>query len=148
MQKDLWTNIFTYKQDIKLKRYVKNFGENWNEVAKKLKKFTPEECHKRYQQIKDIKIIKVMFTEEEDKLLEEKVEAHGKRWYIVVKFFSGKTQNDLKNRYYRHIRKQYEPNQKLDNNLQNTPTEYSFDDFQIDPEDFAAFEDSFVSLIM
>ena len=148
MHQDFRAITFTYKQDVKLKRYVKEFGENWDLVSKKSKKFTPEQCFNRYQHIKDMKIIKVTFTDEEDKLLKEKVEAYGKRWYIVVKFFSGKTQNDLKNRYYRHIRKENPDNLKKENTYQQTSNEVDFNDFQLNEEDYFDFGEPFINSIM
>ena len=98
---------FSYKQDLKLKKLVEEYGEYaWPQVASKMRKFTAEECHQRYQYLCKHKKKKVQFTHEEDVLLEQKVKEYGKRWHLIIPFFKNKSMNDLKNRYYRFIIKQ------------------------------------------
>ena len=105
---------FSYKQDLKLKKLVGEYGEYaWPQIASRMRKFTPEQCHERYQYLCKHQKKKVQFTHEEDVLLEEKVQEYGKRWHLIVPFFKNKSMNDLKNRYYRFVTKQKRAVEKI-----------------------------------
>lgn len=44
-------------------------------------------------------IIKPKWSQEEEELLMKKVEEHGKKWYLIQKYFEGRSENDIKSRW-------------------------------------------------
>ena len=47
------------------------------------------------------------WTEYEDKLLEQKVNELGRKWSVIAKFFPGRTDINIKNRYASHTTKKF-----------------------------------------
>ena len=96
---------FTYKQDVRLRKLVNDFGtENWKFISQQMKHFTPKECKERYHLILNGAVIKRPWSNEEDRQLKALVESYGTKWTFFLIFFKDRTINDLKNRYYRFIR--------------------------------------------
>ena len=96
---------FTYKQDLRLKRCVKEYGmHNWDKVAQKMKHFTAQECEARYNHIINGDLVKRPWTLEEDRTIKKMVETYGTRWHYFIHCFSDRSINDIKNRYYRYVR--------------------------------------------
>ena len=100
---DRETPKFTYKLDRKLKKYVRECGMfNWDEVSKRMKRFTPEECKERYYEL--CTTTKEPFTLEEDLAISHLVKEYGTKWELFVSLFKDRNINDIKNRYYRYIK--------------------------------------------
>ena len=91
---------FTYKQDLRLKRCVKEDGmHNWDKVAQKMKHFTAQECEARYNHIINGDLVKRPWTLEEDKLLIQKINECGKKWSIICMALKGRSETAAKNRW-------------------------------------------------
>ena len=95
---------FTWDDDAKLRKLVKKHGEGeWKFISEKMKKFTPRECKERFDQVLIHRTYKTKWTLEEDMKVKQLVKDYGTRWSIISKFFTTRSVNDLKNRFYRFI---------------------------------------------
>lgn len=47
------------------------------------------------------------WTREEDELLSEKYVELGPQWTVIAKFFDGRSENNVKNRWYTHLKSRY-----------------------------------------
>lgn len=102
---------FTAQEDNLLSSIISSVGENdWNYVSKIMRsnKFdrNARQCKDRYYHYLDPKInINFHWKPEEDELLMKKVEEEGKKWKLMEKFFPGRTEVSLRNRYNLLLRK-------------------------------------------
>ena len=91
---------WTKEEDLAIIKWVKKHGpRNWSGISSQLKGRIPKQCRERYVNHLDPKINKSEFTEEEDKLIEDLVARYGTKWSKISKFFQGRTDNSIKNRY-------------------------------------------------
>ena len=94
---------FSKADDEKLRKAVSEEGvNNWHAVAKKVFPFSPRQCKFRYEVYLQGSFHKSQWTEEEDRLLDEKYVEFGRNWLKMVPFFDGRNANNLKNRFYRY----------------------------------------------
>ena len=90
----------------KLQKLVKEYGKNWEKISSKMKKYSPEECAKMYRSKYDKIKNKRPWTIEEDKTIQTLYTEYGAQWNTFVSFFVDRSSCDIKNRYYRFVRKQ------------------------------------------
>lgn len=100
----LHKNPFSIEEDKLILKLVEIIGENnWVDIAKYMKKKNYDrnsrQCRDRYYHYLNPNINKLMWSKEEDDLLMEKVENEGKKWKKFEKFFPGRTEVQLRNRY-------------------------------------------------
>ena len=118
-------SFFSPKDDAKLRKLQKQYGENWKEIAKKMKNFSARQCRDRYISYLMTENSGDPWTEEEDLLLLKKYHELGKNWQLIMTFFKRRNLNSVKNRFYRHIRKSYLNNQTTSNGNGSAPIQTS-----------------------
>ena len=93
-------NGFKPEEDEKLIELVNNLGTKcWTAIAKQMPGRNARQCRERQKQYLDPSINKDDFTEEEDKLLLEKIQQLGTEWKEIKNFFLNRTETQLKNRF-------------------------------------------------
>ena len=93
---------FTQEEDIKLKSLVMQFGDqNWKEISKHMFKRSPRQCRERYKFYLSPNLNNMIWTKEEDTYLQILVSYYGNKWSLISKFFLGRTEINVKCRYYR-----------------------------------------------
>ena len=99
----LLTILWTPEEDAKLKELVKAFGtSDWHKISKSFLRHNSRQCKERWAAIKPqgrYFLKPCLFTREEDVLLWKKVQQYGKKWELINKCFTGKTEEQLKTRY-------------------------------------------------
>lgn len=98
---------WTLEEDKKLIEWVKIKGSNnW----KKCKKFVGrigKQCRERWYNVLNPNIKKGKWSKNEINLLFDLFNKYGTKWSIISKFFEGRTENALKNRFYSMLRKHF-----------------------------------------
>ena len=91
---------FTHEEDQRLIELVKQYGEkSWKKIASIMKTRTTRQCRERYINYLNPALLNGPWSEEEDKLLIEKVKEMGPKWAQIVKFFKARSDVNIKNRY-------------------------------------------------
>lgn len=96
--------LFSERDDANLKKLVKRYGEDWEMISDKIKKFSPRQCKDRYTVYLSGEFRNDPWTEEEDLKLAELYREFGPRWCEICKFFDGRHSNSVKNRWHRYIK--------------------------------------------
>lgn len=78
-------------------------GESWEEIAKKLPGQTPKQCHDRYANYLRDGLKSEPWTQEEDEMLIEMHKEIGPKWVKMMKRLPGRSGNDIKNRWHKHL---------------------------------------------
>ena len=90
-------------EDLLIKEFVQENGTgDWTKIPSRLKENgrTPRQCRERYEMhLKETDGEKVPWTEEHDRLLEEKVQRYGHNWKIISQFFPGYTPIQIQYKY-------------------------------------------------
>mmetsp|Transcript_20894 Transcript_20894/g.26437 ORF Transcript_20894/g.26437 Transcript_20894/m.26437 type:complete len:339 (+) Transcript_20894:325-1341(+) len=94
------------EEDELVKQLVEKYGpRSWSVIAKHLKGRIGKQCRERWHNHLDPTINREPWTEEEDDLLIEKHEELGNKWAEISKYFNGRTDNMIKNRWNSTIRR-------------------------------------------
>lgn len=130
-------NPFTEEEDNLISQLVKCFGENnWSAVSQHMKQNNFDrnirQCRDRYYHYLNPKIKNSEWTTEEDELLMENVKKNGNRWKKMEKFFPGRTEVSLRNRYNLLIRKQNKIAKKIKKKSDIMSDNFSFLDSYYD----------------
>ena len=88
---------------------------SWSIVAAKLPTRTGKQCRERWHNHLDKAIDKGEWTIEEDKLLLEAHKSKGNRWAEIAKMISGRTDNQIKNRWNSALRRELRKLNRLAN---------------------------------
>lgn len=95
---------FSSDEDEKIKSLISEYGEkNWETIAGFLPGRTPRSVKERWNTYLRPNVNRNPFTHEEDLLLIQKYEELGPKWVEISRFFVGRTDNSLKNRWYNHL---------------------------------------------
>lgn len=98
---------FSKEEDARLVEIVNKMGDNfegWNVVAEKMKTRTARQCRERWVSYLSPNIRVEKWTEDEDKILIEKINKIGKKWTEIASYFNGRSGSDIKNRWYSHLK--------------------------------------------
>ena len=94
-------NKFSPQDDEILKCLVAQYGESsWIRIAEHMEGRNSRQCRERWLNYLSPALNKSDFTPEEDALLNQKVEELGQKWVQISKFFTGRTDQMVKNRYF------------------------------------------------
>ncbi|OHT15944.1 hypothetical protein TRFO_13624 [Tritrichomonas foetus] len=103
---------FTREEDDALKKAVYEIGDlNWKVIAKKVKNRDAKQCKDRWTNYLSPDISKRQWTALDEQILVENVFIHGKRWKALCPLLGGRSEIELKNRYYlieRRLKKKQE----------------------------------------
>ncbi|EAX82776.1 Myb-like DNA-binding domain containing protein [Trichomonas vaginalis G3] len=96
----LHRQVFTSYEDARLKLLVQQYGEkNWNLISCMMPCRTPRQCRERYKGHLSPEILNLPWTPQEDRLLIEKYTVLGRKWSKIAKFFVGRSDSNIKNRW-------------------------------------------------
>ena len=99
---------FSEWEDEKMKELVGNGKKvDWDYVAQFIPGRTGRQCKERWQNYLDPIINNAKWSEEEDKLLQEKYSEYGPKWVHISQFFNGRTDISIKNRWISLMRKDH-----------------------------------------
>lgn len=97
---------FSPEEDMKLCKIVALHGPHkWDEIALLMPGRTGRQCRDRFHNYLNPTLVNGPWSKEEDKLLEQKVYELGQHWNKIVKFFRGRSENNIKNRWYTYVSK-------------------------------------------
>ncbi|CAM8980180.1 unnamed protein product [Rhodiola kirilowii] len=103
---DLRKGPWMREEDVKLQKLVRKHGaRNWRKLGHALNR-CGKSCRLRWHNhLKPdiISVRQVPFTRQEDKVIVSMVRISGKKWSQIAKTLPGRTDNQVKNRYYSAI---------------------------------------------
>ncbi|CAD8179808.1 unnamed protein product [Paramecium pentaurelia] len=95
------------EEDQQLLNLISQFGKKWSKIAQILINRNSKQCRNRFVNTLDPKLKQHSFTQQEDQLIYEKYIQYGSKWSFISKFIEGRSDNQIKNRFYNNIRSQY-----------------------------------------
>ena len=119
---------FTHQDDMNLMKIVEQYGpSNWDKIASLMPGRNPRQCKERWTNYLSPDLNVSDWTVEEDLLLQQKILEMGTKWVQIAKFFPGRTDQMMKNRYYKIQRegmkmKQLKKILKSNKNIKSTST--------------------------
>ena len=152
---------FSIQEDCYLAQAVQKYGEKaWDKVATMVPTRNARQCKERWMSYLSPSLINGPWTKEEDDLLFKLCVTYGKHWTCLTKFFKGRSDNNLKNRWYsvlQHRVSQYQQQSSPNITYQNSPqlvstAQITFpQQFTIQPQQFNIVsinpqQDSFINL--
>jgi hypothetical protein len=97
--------MFTAAEDAQLLRIVDaNPGQPWEMIASQMGHRSARQCRERYANYLAPSLRVADWTAAEDSLLLEKINELGSAWAVIRLCFNGRSENDIKNRWYSHLR--------------------------------------------
>ena len=98
---------FTKREDDLLKQLVKDLGDrDWSRIAKRMPHRTAKQCRDRYKNYLSSDFKVGPWSESEVAQLKSLVAQLGPRWVEISQILVGRSPNDIKNRWYKHIVKE------------------------------------------
>jgi hypothetical protein len=96
---------FTVEEDVRLLEIMgRTPVVNWEAIAQQVGGRSARQCRERWVNYLNPKIRNEPWTEEEDRLLVEKINELGHCWASIGHHFNGRSESDVKNRWYSHLR--------------------------------------------
>lgn len=96
---------FTDRENLIIKQSVKLFGEDWTAISRRLPGRTPKQIHDRYINYLKDGLISCPWTAHEDEMLISMYKSIGPKWSKMMKNLPGRSGNDIKNRWHKHLYK-------------------------------------------
>lgn len=91
---------FSREEDDHLRKLVHEYGENsWSVIAEHMPGRNIRQCKERWGTYLSPSLNNGPYTEQEDALLLRKYEELGAKWVKIAKFFEGRTDTSVKNRF-------------------------------------------------
>ena len=92
-------------EDEKVLNLIDKFGEKWTVISKVLGNRTGKQVRDRYNNYLRADVNNSKFTTQEDALLLEILAELGPKWAQIAERIPGRRENQVKNRYYGHLKK-------------------------------------------
>ena len=110
---------FSHEEDILLTNLVEKYGtSNWKLIADRMKGRTNRQCRERWKYYLSPNLKHESWSNNEEKLLLEKVNEYGTKWSLISKYFPNRTDVDIKNRY-KKINRSINKNNNSENSNQS-----------------------------
>jgi hypothetical protein len=108
-------HFFTADEDALLCRVMQDLPfTRWIDIASQLPGRSARQCRDRWMNYLSPANKNEAWTTAEDDLLLEKVNELGSRWSLISKYFNGRSENNVKNRWYTHLRPKPAPGTVVD----------------------------------
>ena len=118
MNKTRTRKVFLKSEDEYLiKAMIESPFISWKEISKKVPGRTGRQCRERWLNYLSPSIEQKGWNEFEDVLLIEKVKQFGTKWKFIINFFPTRSYNNIKNRYYSHLKRFIETENHQENIL-------------------------------
>jgi hypothetical protein len=100
---------FTPEEDMKLRALVESIGtQSWEDIARFIPDRSARQCRDRYKNYLLESLVRDPWTPEEDALVVQKFHQIGPKWVEIGKMLSGRSGNNVKNRWHKHLCKRDE----------------------------------------
>lgn len=98
-------HYWTTQEDKMVQTLVTQLGEKWNKIAEHLGNRTGKQVRDRYNNFLRRDIITTKFTDQEDALILSLLTKIGPKWTKIAEYMPGRTEYQVKNRYYGCLKK-------------------------------------------
>ena len=100
---------WTPEEDLKLRQLVQKYGKTkWSYIGKFLPGRIGKQCRERWHNHLNPDLTKKAWTKEEEDVIIEIRAKLGNRWAKIARMLPGRSDNDVKNRWYASLRKKVE----------------------------------------
>jgi hypothetical protein len=106
-------NPWTPREDAKLMELMKKYGQSWAMISSCLEGRTGKQVRDRYLNKLRPNIKCGDWKPEEDDLVVTLLKQVGNRWSLIATHLPGRTEGQVKNRYYSHLKKRIQSNGSL-----------------------------------
>lgn len=97
---------WTFEEDQKILMWVSACGPcNWSKLADQMPGRIAKQCRERWCNHLDPSINHAQWTEEEDRIIIEKIRQVGTKWADIARLLPGRTDNSVKNRWNSTLRR-------------------------------------------
>jgi hypothetical protein len=97
---------FSLEEDNKLRSLVAGLGtRSWDRIGCFMPGRTARQCRDRYKNYLMDSLVNRPWTPEEDSILIDRFHLLGPKWVEIGKLLNGRSGNNVKNRWYKHITK-------------------------------------------
>jgi hypothetical protein len=104
---------FSKDEDEKLRRLIRQYGcRDWAVISGAMPGRNPRQCRHRYNNYLADNYEQNAWTAAEDEFLLAKYQEFGPKWVQMSRMLPGRSGNDVKNRWYKHIVKRIRPGPK------------------------------------
>ena len=97
---------FTDAEDERLRELVATYGPlDWHVIADHMENRNARQCRERWRNYLCPEVENGPWTDEEDRLLDEKFAIYGPKWKMIATFFPSRTDINIKSRWQVHLRR-------------------------------------------
>ncbi len=96
---------WTKDEDRIINEFIKAKGRKWDELAKTLGSRTAKQVKERFLNKLDENLVRSKFASEEDERIIALYLKYGSKWSFISRFFSGRTPDMIKSRFYSSLQK-------------------------------------------
>jgi len=114
-------NPWTPREDAKLMELMKKYGQSWAMISSCLEGRTGKQVRDRYLNKLRPNIKCGDWKPEEDELVVTLLKQVGNRWSLIATHLPGRTEGQVKNRYYSHLKKRIQSNGVLSQTSFSSP---------------------------
>ncbi|KAK8863951.1 hypothetical protein M9Y10_011645 [Tritrichomonas musculus] len=116
---------FTEQENQIIRQLVKLMGEDWEAISKRLPGRTPKQCHDRYINYLREGLKSGPWSSQEDDILINMYKAIGPKWSKMMVNLPGRSGNDIKNRWHKHLNKKISSNTEI-SKVNSCPSNFNF----------------------
>jgi hypothetical protein len=103
-KQNLPRRTFTPEEDAKLRALVDHLGtKSWEEIARFIPDRSARQCRDRYKNYLLDSLVTDAWTADEDALVVQKYHEIGPKWVEIGRLLSGRSGNNVKNRWHKHL---------------------------------------------
>ena len=132
-KKKLFRNLWQPHEDEQLLQLVNKYGYSWSLISHMITGRSGKQVRDRYLNKLNPSINKGKWSQEEDETIVSLFYEKGSKWSEIAKILEGRTESQVKNRFYSYIRKRFLPskeegiNQEFTNIIQSSKGPHNSD---------------------